>query len=156
MAAWSAPVSGPSARAATTVTAVSEAPCSGEASWAARSLGALAGRNDVLSLCVTFDSDGSSTMAAIVPATQASTIAQRKRTASRPATAKGVLTETIVAGQRVKRLGLTVIVVGGRRKMLDRRERKVASWQIRTATGRRRARFPSLPGSTGSVTSAAG
>ena len=64
--------------------------------------------------------------------------------------------ETIVAGQRVKRLGLTVIVVGGRRKMLDRRERKVASWQIRTATGRRRARFPSLLGSTGSVTSAAG
>jgi hypothetical protein len=142
MAAWSAPVRGPPARAVTTVTAVSEAPCSGEASWAACSLGALAGRNEVLSLCVTLDSDGSSIMAATVPATQASTIAQRKRTASRPATAKTLLTEAIVAGQR--------------RNRLDRRARKVASWQIRTATGRRRARFPSLLGSTGSVTSAAG
>ena len=77
MAAWSAPVSGPPDRAATTVTAVSEAPCNGEASWAACSLGALDGRNEVLSLCVTADSDGSSTIAATVPATQASTIAQR-------------------------------------------------------------------------------
>ena len=32
MAAWSAPVSGPPDRAATTVTAVSDAPCNGEAS----------------------------------------------------------------------------------------------------------------------------
>ena len=77
MASWSALVSGPSEAAATTVTAVSEAPCSGEASWAACSLGALAGRNEVLSLCVTLDSEGSSVMAATVPATQAATMAQR-------------------------------------------------------------------------------
>ena len=96
----------------------------------------------MLSLCVTFDSDGSSVMAATVPATQASTIAQRKRTASRPATSKGEPTNAIVAGRSGN--------------MLDRRARKVTSWQIRTATGRRRARFPSLLGSTGSVTSAAG
>jgi hypothetical protein len=105
MAAWSAALSVLPAwaapdRAATTVTAVSEAPCSGEASWAACSLGALAGKNEVLSLCVTFDSEGSSVMAATVAATQASTIAQRKRTDSRPTTAKEVLTEAIVAGQR--------------------------------------------------------
>ena len=50
MASWSALVSVPPEVAATTVTAVSEAPCNGEASWAARSLGALAGRNEVLSL----------------------------------------------------------------------------------------------------------
>ena len=96
----------------------------------------------MLSLCVTADSDGSSVMAATVPATQASTIAQRKRTARRPATEKKEPTEDIVAGRR--------------RNRLDRRARKVASWQIRTATGRRRVRFPSLLGSTGSVTSAAG
>ena len=77
MASWSALVSVPARRAATTVTAVSEAPCSGEASWAARSLGALAGRNEVLSLCVTLDSDGSRAMAATAPATQAATMAQR-------------------------------------------------------------------------------
>ena len=56
----------------------------------------------MLSLCVTFDRDGSSTMAAAVPATQASTIAHRKRTDSRPAAAKDLLTEPIVAGQREK------------------------------------------------------
>ena len=144
-AAWSAAVSVPPDRATTTVTAVSEAPCSGEASWAACSLGALAGRNEVLSLCVTLDSDGSAAMAAIVPATQASTIAQRKRTASRPATAKNEPTKLIVAGAG--------------RNMLDRRERKVASWQIRTGperSARRRARFPTHRASTGSATSAAG
>ena len=97
MAAWSAPVSAPPARAVTTVTAVSEARCSGEASWAACSLRALAGKNEVLSLCVTFDSDGSSAIAATTPAAQASTIAQRKRTASRPATAKKVPADAIVA-----------------------------------------------------------
>jgi hypothetical protein len=91
---------GPPGRAATTVTAVSEAPCSGEASSAARSLGALAGRNEVLSLCVTLDSDGSSVMAATAPAAQASTMTQRKRTDSRPAAAKKLLpTKAIVAGQ---------------------------------------------------------
>jgi len=95
-----------------------------------------------LSLCVTSDKDGSSSMAAAVPATQASTIAQRKRTASRPTAGKNILTKAMVAGAE--------------RKMLDRRERKVASWQIRTAIGRRRVRFPNLLGSTGSVTSAAG
>ncbi len=89
----SAAESGPPARAATTVTAVSEAPCSGEASSAACSLGALAGRNEVLSLCVTLDSDGSSTMAAAVPAAQARTMTQRKRTASRPAAVKNVPTK---------------------------------------------------------------
>ena len=73
--ASSAPVSVPADRAATTVTAVSEASCSGEASWAACWLGALAGRNEVLSLCVTLDSDGSSAIAAAAPATQASTMA---------------------------------------------------------------------------------
>jgi hypothetical protein len=116
--AWSAPVSVPSARAATTVTAVSVAPCSGEASWAACSLGALAGRNEVLSLCVTLDSDGSSAMAATATATQASTIAQRKRTDSRPAAAKNVSTKAIVAGRSTD--------------PLDPGERKVTSWQIRT------------------------
>ena len=116
--AWSAPVSVPSARAATTVTAVSVAPCSGEASWAACSLGALPGRNEVLSLCVTLDSDGSSAMAATAPATQASTIAQRKRTDSRPTAAKNVSTKAIVAGRSTD--------------PLDPGERKVTSWQIRT------------------------
>ena len=141
------------------MTAVRDAPCNGEASCAACSLGALAGRNEVLSLCVTFDSDGSSTMAAIVPASQTSTIAQRKRTDSHPARAKEVPTETIVAGQRANLLGMTALVAGRRRNMLARRERKVASWQIRAGpepTARRRARFPSPPASTGSVTSAAG
>src|SRR5207302_5953064 len=111
-------VSGPAGAAATTVTAVSEAPCNGEASWAARWLGALAGRNEVLSLCVTLDSDGSSTMAAAAAATQASTMAQRNRTASRPVAAKKVPTKAIVAGRGVA--------------PLDPRERKVASWQIRS------------------------
>ena len=98
--AWSAPVScAPPGWAATTVTAVSVTPCSGDASWAARWLGALAGRNEVLSLCVTLDSDGSSAMAAAAPATQASTMAQRKRTDSLPAAAKKVLTMAIVAGR---------------------------------------------------------
>ena len=100
------------------MTAVSEASCSGEASWAACSLGALAGRNEVLSLCVTLDSDGSSAIAAAAPATQASTIAQRKRTASRPVAAKKVPTKAIVAGRGAP--------------SLDPRERKVASWQIGT------------------------
>ena len=145
--AWSAPDSVPPGsvlldRAATTVTAVSVAPCSGEASRAACSLGALAGRNEVLSLCVTLDSDGSSAMAATAPATQASTMAQRKRTDSRPAAAKKVPTKVIVAGRSAG--------------PLDPGERKVTSWQIRTATGRRRARFPSPQGSTNSATSAAG
>ena len=80
------------------MTAVSEAACSGEASWLARSLGALAGRNEVLSLCVTLDSDGSSTMAASAPTSQAARIAHRNRTANRPTAAKNVPTEAIVAG----------------------------------------------------------
>ena len=127
------------------MTAVSAAPCSGEASWAARSLGALAGRNEVLSLCVTLDSDGSSAMAAAAPAAQASTMAQRKRTVSRPVAAKKVPTKAIVAGRGAA--------------PLDPGERKVASWQIRTEplpSGRRRARFPNPQGFTGSATSAAG
>ena len=81
------------------MTPVSVAPCSGEASRAACSLGALAGRNEVLSLCVTLDSDGSSAMAAATPATQASTITQRKRTDTRPVAAKKVPTKAIVAGR---------------------------------------------------------
>ena len=143
--ASSGPVSAPLDRAATTVTAVSAAPCSGEASWAACSLGALAGRNEVLSLCVTLDSDGSSAMAAAAPAAQASTMAQRKRTASRPVAAKKVPTKAIVAGRGAA--------------PLDPGERKVASWLIRTEplpSGRRRARFPNPQGFTGSATSAAG
>jgi hypothetical protein len=51
------------------------------------------------------------------------------------------------------------MVAGAGRKLLDRWERKVASWQIRTGplpTGRRRVRFLSLLGSTGSVISVAG
>ena len=143
--ASSGPVSVPLDRAPTTVTAVSAAPCSGEASRAACWLGALAGRNEVLSLCVTLDSDGSSAMAAAAPAAQASTMAQRKRTASCPVAAKKVLTKAIVAGRGAAPLGPG--------------ERKVASWQIRTGpepTGRRRVRFPNPQGFTGSVTSAAG
>ena len=124
------------------MTAVSVAPWSGEASRAACSLGAPAGRNEVLSLCVTLDSDGSSAMAAAAPATQASTMTQRKRTDSRPAAAKKVPTKVIVAGRSTG--------------PLDLGERKVTSWQIRTATGRRRARFPNPQGSTNSATSAAG
>ena len=50
----------------------------------------------MLSLCVTLDSDGSSASAAAAPAAQASTMAQRKRTASRPAAAKKVPTKAIV------------------------------------------------------------
>ena len=100
------------------MTAVSVAPCSGEASWAACSLGALPGRNEVLSLCVTLDSDGSSAVAATAPATQASTIAQRKRTDSRPTAVKNVSTKDIVAGWSAD--------------PLDPGERKVTSWQIRT------------------------
>ncbi len=104
MAAWSAADSGWRDRtgpacATTTVTAVNEAPCSGEASWAACSLGALAGRNEVLSLCVTADSEGSSVRAAAAPAAQASTTSQRNRTESRPAAAKKEPTKPIVAGQ---------------------------------------------------------
>jgi hypothetical protein len=97
--AWSAADSGWPALTATTVTAVSEAPCSGEASWAACSLGALAGRNEVLSLCVTADSEGSSVSAAASPAAQASTTSQRNRTEIRPAAAKKEPTKPIVAGQ---------------------------------------------------------
>ncbi len=72
----------------------------------------------MLSLCVTLDSDGSSAMAATATATQASTIAQRKRTDSRPAAAKNVSTKAIVAGRSTD--------------PLDPGERKVTSWQIRT------------------------
>ena len=107
MAAWSAAVRAPAGRAATTVTAVSEAPCSGEASWAARSLGALAGRNVVLSLWVTADSDGRATMAAARPASQAATMTQRKRTAIRPAAAKNVPAKAIVAGHSTGRKRIT-------------------------------------------------
>ena len=53
----------------------------------------------MLSLCVTLDSDGSSTMAAIAPATQASRMAQRNRTDSRPTAAKKIPTDAIVAGE---------------------------------------------------------
>ena len=84
-------------------------------------------------------------MAAAAPAAQASTMAQRKRTASRPAVAKKALTKAIVAGRGAA--------------PLDPRERKVASWQIRAdpkPTGRRRVRFPNPQGFTGSATSAAG
>ena len=95
------------------MTAVSVAPCSGAASCAASWLGALAGRNEVLSPCVTLDSDGSSAMAPIMPAIQASTIAQRKRTASRPTAVKKIPTKAIVAGPGAD--------------PLDPRQRKVAS-----------------------------
>jgi len=84
-------------------------------------------------------------MAATAPATQASTIAQRKRTDSRPTAVKNVSTKAIVAGRSAD--------------PLDPGERKVTSWQIRTdpeATGRRRVRFPSPQGSINSATSAAG
>ena len=47
-------------------------------------LGALAGRNLELLLCVTLDSDGSCVTAAIAPTTQTSRTSQRRRTAHRP------------------------------------------------------------------------
>ena len=133
--ASSGPVSAPLDRAATTVTAVSAAPCSGEASWAARSLGALAGRNEVLSLCVTLDSDGSSAMAAAAPAAQASTMAQRKRTVSRPVAAKKVPTKAIVAGRGAA--------------PLDPGERSVSSWLIRSGTVAFRPAPGQIPDSPG-------
>jgi len=53
-------------------------------------------------------------MAASPPATQATTIAHRNRTANRPtaAKAKELLTEAIVAGPKVNLLGLAAIVAG--------------------------------------------
>ena len=89
-------------------------------------------------------------MAAIAPVTQASTIAQRKRTDSCPATVKKEPTKAIVAGRSADWLDPGPLDLG---------ERKVTSWQIRTdpePTGRRRARFPSPQGSTSSATSVAG
>ena len=56
----------------------------GAASTAACSLGALAGRNLVLLLWVTLDSDGSCVAAAIAAMIHARTTSHRNRTANRP------------------------------------------------------------------------
>ena len=73
----------------------------------------MAGKNEVLSPCVTLPSEGSNAMAATMPMIQASTMAQRNRTASRPKAVKKVPTKAIVAGPGAD--------------PLDLRERKVAS-----------------------------
>src|SRR5215813_67091 len=87
-AAMSAAVSWPLGRAAIIGTgSIFEVP-NGLASMVARSTGALAGRNLVLSLWVTLDRLGSKAEAATAPIIHASNIDQRKRTLKRPSALK--------------------------------------------------------------------
>src|SRR5690348_13227062 len=79
-AAASDAVSGPLCRAATSGTGSKLDVPNGLASMVAFSTGELAGRNLVLSLCVTLDRLGSKAVAATAPATHKSSIDQRKRT----------------------------------------------------------------------------
>ncbi len=83
-AVTSAGVSAAPDRAATTGIPNRLAVPSGAASFAACSLGALAGRNVELLLLVTLASDGSCVTAANAPTIQARRRSQRKRTAKRP------------------------------------------------------------------------
>src|SRR5258707_15465734 len=83
-AAESAAVSGPLVLAATSGTGSRLDVPNGLASWGAFSTGALAGRNLVLSLCVTLDRLGSKAEAATAPIIHTSSIDQRKRTRIRP------------------------------------------------------------------------
>src|SRR6266487_476612 len=86
--ALSAAVSGPVVLAEITGTGIRLAVPNGAASAAARSTGALAGRNLVLSLWVTLESDGRPSTAAMPPTIQARVISQRKRTLNRPSQPK--------------------------------------------------------------------
>src|SRR5262249_35423332 len=83
-AAASALVSWPLCRAAIIGTGSRFEVPNGLASMVARSTGALAGRNFVLSLWVTLDRLGSNAEAATAPTIHASNIDQRKRTLKRP------------------------------------------------------------------------
>jgi hypothetical protein len=83
-AARSAGVSGPVVRAATTGIGIRFAVPNGAARAVAFSTGALAGRNLVLLLCVTLDSDGRKCAHATATTSQATTMTQRKRTLNRP------------------------------------------------------------------------
>src|SRR6266851_174925 len=87
-AAASAAVSGPLVLAATSGTGSRLDVPNGFASWVAFSTGALAGRNLVLSLCVTLDRLGSKAEAATAPIIHISSIDQRKRTLKRPSVLK--------------------------------------------------------------------
>src|SRR5215472_5111791 len=72
----------------TTETGVWFGPWNGTASRAASRLGLPAGRELVLLCLATLASDGRNTLARTAAATQAATMAQRKRTANRPVAAK--------------------------------------------------------------------
>src|SRR5271165_946114 len=82
--AWSAAVNVPPVRAATTGTGIRFVPPNGAASCAARSLGALAGRNALLLPCVTLASDGSARGMATKATTHAMSTTQRNLTANEP------------------------------------------------------------------------
>src|SRR6516162_7394928 len=90
MAAVSAVVSVPLLRAMTTGTGVWFTPWNGVASRAACRLGLLAGRELVLLCLATLVSEGKNRLARTAAATQATTIAHRKRTANRPVAAKNL------------------------------------------------------------------
>jgi len=90
MAVTSAVVTVPLLRAMTTGTGVSFRPWNGAASRAACRLGLLAGRRLLLFCWATLVSDGKNRLAATAAATQATTTAQRKRTANRPVAAKNL------------------------------------------------------------------
>src|SRR5215475_11806320 len=89
-AVTSAVVSLPPLRTTTTGTGDSFGSWNGVASWAACRLGLLAGRELVLLCLATLASDGKNRLARTVAATQATTMAQRKRTANRPVAAKNL------------------------------------------------------------------
>src|SRR5258708_17847668 len=95
-AAESAAVSGPLVLAATSGTGSRLDVPNGFASWVAFSTGALAGRNLVLSLCVTLDRLGSKAEAGTAPVIHTSSIDQRKRNLKRPSVLK--MASTFMAG----------------------------------------------------------
>src|SRR6516162_72749 len=74
----------------TTETGVWFGPWNGTASRAASRLGLPAGRELVLLCLATLASDGKNKLARTAAATQAATMAQRKRTANRPVAAKNL------------------------------------------------------------------
>src|SRR5690242_14238646 len=90
MAVMSAGVTVPLPRAMTTRTGVWSGLRNGAASRAADRLGLLAGSRSVLFSLTTLASDGRSTTARTVAATQAATTAQRNWTANRPVAAKNL------------------------------------------------------------------
>ena len=90
MAAASAVVTVPLPRAMTTRTGVWSGSWNGAASRAADRAGLPAGSWSVLFSLMTLASDGRSRVARTAAATQAATMAQRNRTANRPAAAKNM------------------------------------------------------------------